>query len=882
MLKRNKLALSISAAMLSGGLVAPLALAQSGEALEEVTVTGIRGSLQDALSTKRDSYAIVDAISAEDIGKFPDKNVAESLQRVPGVTIQRQFGEGAAVSIRGAGNDLTLTTLNGQSVASTGWFVLEPAKRSFNYELLPSELVGDIKVYKSAQADLAEGGVGGTVEINTRKPLDLDSMTLHGSIEASHQTDSGETDPQISGLASWKNDSETFGVLISAVSQDRSLQRQGNEAFWQWGAGPVAFEQERNRSAVTATFQYQPSDSLDIVFNAIDMKMEADNTNYALWLTQGDCGWGQVPPEEEGHSPQCWSGLGETSKWIDQGGVNTDGNGVPAAGPLYSAYYQARPREATMNSDVFDLSVEYKGDAYVFSFQAGRTTSSGGTDFEMVLDDGAGGTLIDGSTEFDATYDFTGGGQSWNLNGFDIASYDPGTLVMGTGANYNQTPKTDDETYFQSDLEFDVEFGAINSIKTGLKWSDHNTSSRKYTYLLDPDFDPEISTDGIMDGTLDSGSGSYKIPKIDVDSVKDWARSATIGKEEDLGSYSEIDETNGALYVMATFDSDNVRGNFGVRYVTTDTTSTYYLKDANDNFVKQDTDGDYSEFLPSFNLAMDLSDDLILRTSAARVMARPQYLDMYVNPQISGTDDDLADNQFWVVGNVDLDPFIANQFDFGLEWYFAEGSLLSGTVFYKDVKNFVTYTNIDATADEIPFAGILRPEEEAAGWTVQAKDNNNNATIQGYELSYQQDFGNGFGTILNYTNTDTETAPDTYTDQGTVLSDSSKHVYNVTGYYENNLVSIRLAYNWRSEYMIRETGSYGSRLHDDFGTLDLSAVWHATDNIDVKLDANNLLEEDAVQAGNNQFYDANGFAEGFPLYEYEYARRVNLGVSAKF
>ncbi|WP_308366489.1 MULTISPECIES: TonB-dependent receptor [unclassified Microbulbifer] len=857
MLKRNKLALSISAAMLSGGLVSPLALAQSGEALEEVTVTGIRGSLQDALSTKRDSYAIVDAISAEDIGKFPDKNVAESLQRVPGVTIQRQFGEGAAVSIRGAGNDLTLTTLNGQSVASTGWFVLEPAKRSFNYELLPSELVGDIKVYKSAQADLAEGGVGGTVEINTRKPLDLDSMTLHGSLEGSYQSDSSEVDPQTSGLASWKNDSETFGVLVSAVSQERSLQRQGNEAFWEWGAGPVAFEQERKRSAVTATFQYQPNDRLDIVFNAIDMKMEADNTNYALWLTQGNCGW-------------CADENGDpiTVDPADQI------NGTTARGPIAVAYYQARPREATMSSDVYDLSVDYSGDGYVLSFQAGRTTSSGGTDFEMVLDDGSGGTPVDG------TYDFFGG-QSWDLGSFDMSSYDPGSLAMGTGANYNATPKTDDETYFQSDLEFDVEFGAINAIKAGLKWSDHNTSSRKYTYLLSSSFDPAIPTAEVLDGTIDAGS--YEIPKIDADAAKDWARSATIGKEEDLGSYSEVDETNSAVYVMATFGSDNVRGNFGVRYVTTDASSIYYLQDADGNYLKEDIDGDYSEFLPSFNLAMDLSDDVILRTSAARVMARPQYVDMYVNPQVSGTDDDLADNQFWVIGNVDLDPFIANQFDIGLEWYFTEGSLLSGAVFYKDVKNFVTYSNTDATAVEIPFAGALRPEEEAAGWTVQVKDNNNDATIQGFELSYQQDFGNGFGTILNYTNTDTETNPDTYTDGRTVLSDSSEHVYNLTGYYENDLFSVRLAYNWRSEYMIRETGSYGNRLHDDFGTLDLSALWHVTDNIDVKLNATNLLEEDATQYGNNaEITPGSGFTSGFPLYEYEYARRIDLGVSARF
>ncbi|WP_237054964.1 TonB-dependent receptor [Microbulbifer sediminum] len=848
MLKRNQLALSISAAVLSGGLMSPLAVAQSGQSLEEITVTGIRGSLQDALSTKRDSNAIVDAISAEDIGKFPDKNVAESLQRVPGVTIQRQFGEGAAVSIRGAGNDLTLTTLNGQNVASTGWFVLEPAKRSFNYELLPSELVGDIEVYKSSQADLAEGGVGGTVVINTRKPLDLDAMTLHGAVEASSQSDSDSTDPQFSGLASWKNDSETFGVLLSAVSQERQLRRQGNEAFWEWGAGPVAFEQERNRSAINATFQYQPTERLDIVFNAIDMQMEADNTNYALWLTQGNCGW-------------C--------------GVEVDPadqlNGTTARGPLNVAFLQARPREATMNSDVFDLSTTYSGDSYELSFQAGRTTSSGGTDFEMVVDDGSGGTPIPGGT-----YDFFGGGQSWDLNGFDLASYDPGSVAMGTGANFNATPKTDEESYFQADVEFDVELGLINSIKTGIKTADHNATSRRYEFLQDPDFDTSISTAEVLDGTIDAGAGGYSIPKLDAGALKAWARSSIVGKIEDLGSYSEIDETNDAFYVMANYAGDRVRGNFGLRYIATDATSTYYL-----DGQRTETGADYSELLPSFNLAYDLTDEVILRTSAAKVIARPQYVDMYVNPNVLGADDEIDNNQIWVVGNVGLEPYTANQFDLGVEWYFADGSLLSGAVFYKDVSNFVTISEYAADASEIPFD--LPASEEAFGWMVQELDNGESADITGIELGYQQDFGNGFGTIVNYTWTDTSTAEDTFTDGNPFLSDSSENVYNLTGYYENAMFSARIAYNWRSEYMIRESGSYGNRLHDDFGSLDLSAVWHATDNVDVKLDVNNLLAEESVQLGNNaEQAPGSGFTPGFPLYEYETARRVNLGVSARF
>ncbi|OEG72843.1 TonB-dependent receptor [Shewanella colwelliana] len=859
----KKSVLATNIALLMSGAMSVSAIAAEAEAvntdnIEKIEVRGIRASQQANLNAKRFSDGTVDAITAEDIGKFPDKNVAESLQRIPGVTIQRQFGEGAGVSIRGAGQDLTLTTLNGQNVASTGWFVLEPAKRSFNYELLPSELVGDLEVYKSSQADIAEGGVGGTVIVNTRKPLDMDSLSFYGSVEGQYQSDSEETDPQFSGLASWKNDSETFGVLVSGVLQERSLQRQGNEAFWEWGAGPVAFEQERERSALTATFQYAPTDELNFVFNAMDMQMKANNTNYALWLTQADTSWGG----------------GVTEEWLGQT-TDADGNitnqGTQVKGPLNVAYWQARPREATMKSQVFDLKMEYAGNGYDFSAQIGDTTSSGGTDFEMVVDDGTGGTPIPGGS-----YDFTGGGQTWDTNGFDMATYDPGSLTMGTGSNFNRTPKTDDETYAQADIKFDVDWGVIDSVKTGIKYAKHNTTSRKFEYEQDANFDTRISTADIGAGTIDVGAGDYQIAKFDPEALKAWARSSITGEHEDLGSYSEIEEDNYAAYVMANFSGDGIRGNFGVRYAGTNASSTYYVEGK-----KTSTDADYAEWLPSLNVAFDLADDVIMRASAARVMARPQYVDMYVNPNVLGANDDTPNNQYWVTGNIGLKPFVANQIDLGIEWYFNSDSLVSAALFMKDVKNFVTISEYHATSDEIDFP--LPPDEAANGWTVQEKNNGKSALIQGLELQYQQDYGNGFGSVVNYTYTDTETDADTFTDGNPFLSDSSKHSYNLTGYFENELFQVRLAYNWRSEYMLRESGSYGNRLHEDYGSLDLSATWHVTENIDIKLDGNNLLEESSKQFGNNQNPTSySGFVEGFPLYEYEMARRITLGASFRF
>lgn len=862
--KKGMLASSI--AMILAGGATPFAMAAEESADQEtevIEVRGLRGSLKANVNAKRFSDSVVDVISSEDIGKFPDKNVAESLARIPGVTIQRQFGEGSAVSIRGAGAEFTKTTLNGQNVASTGWFVLEPAKRSFNYELLPSEIVGDLEVYKSSQADIIEGGVGGTVIVNTRTPLELDANTAYLSAEAMYSDDSGSTDPLLSGMYSWKNEEESFGVMVSGVHQERQLQRQGNEAFWEWGAGPVAFEQERERQAFTVALEWAPVDNLSFVLNAMDMKMAANNTNYALWLTQGDHSWSGNTPE------QCL------------GGDCTDPRGTAVKGQLATGFYQARPREATMNSDLIDLKTTYEGEAFTLEVQFGKTTSTGGTDFEMVLDDGVNTPIVGG------TYDFTQGKQTWNLpngiGGQSMADYDPGSLAMGTGSNFNKTPKTDEEQYFQADFEYQLDGDFISSVKTGIRYGDHNTTSRRYDFVQADGFDNVFTTSGHRTGTIDVGYGNYAISKFDMNHYKALAKASIVGETEDFGAYRELDETNAAAYVMATYSTGDLRGNFGVRYITTDASSIYYQ-----NGKKVATDGSYSEILPSLNVAYNLQDDVIIRAAAARVIARPQYNDMYVNPNVLGADDDNPNNQFWVMGNVGLKPFLADQFELGIEWYFNDSSLLGATMFYKNVSNFVSITNTPgvATAD-LPngeFTGTLRPEEEVFGWTVQEKNNDNKGKVKGIELQYQQDFANGFGLMGNYTYTDTSTSSDTFpSDQNPFLSDSSKHVVNASGFYENEDFSARISYNYRSEYMLREEGAYGNRLHDGFGSLDLSGVYHVNEMIDLKLDVINATGAGSEQFGNNvQQTNASGFADGFPLYAYEMATRVVAGVSVRF
>ncbi len=855
--RKKLLVTSISSCLLASATIQ----AQETQETEEVVVTGIRGSLMNALNTKRESTAFVDSISAEDVGKFPDKNVAESLQRVPGVSIQRQFGEGASVSIRGAGNELTKTTLNGQNVASTGWFVLEPAKRSFNYELLPSELVGSVDVYKTPHADLQEGGVGGSVVVKTRKPLDMDPLTLQGTIEGSYQSDSGEMDPQLSAMASWKDDSDTFGFLVAGIMQERSLQRRGNEAFWQWGAGPVAFTQQRERTGLAAAFQFAPGDNLDMTLNVIDLQMEADNVNYALWLTQLDTTWGG----------------GTTETWLD---------GTPVAGPLNVAFAQTRPRKATMNSSVVDFEIKYSTDSWAVSAQAGVTESDGGTSFEAVFEDGTGGTSI---VDPASRYDFTSGHQTWDLpQGFTLRDYNPGTLAMGGNPNFNQTPKTDEETYFQVDAEYFMD-GPITKIKLGARSADHEATSLRYDMGIRAGADLTFNTTpDVIDGYLNIGTGDYQMLHFDEDAMFAFADSVWDGtREEDLGAHSEISETNTAFYIMAEYETGAFSGDFGVRAIDTEATSTYYVPVGTAMELRETTES-YSEVLPNLNVKYSLTDDVLIRSSIARTIARPQYVDMYVNAFPTGTEDGVPNNQFWIQGNVGLKPYAADQMDLGVEWYFADGGLLSAAFFMKDVENFVVVQQTDnVPASDVPFT-LVDAAEAADGWTVQSKENGRTAEIRGFEFQYQQDYGNGFGSLFNYTYTDAaaDKAPagedPTFTDGNLVMTDSSQHMTNMSVYFENDTVNTRLSYNWRSEYMIRESGSYGNRLHDDFGTLDFSGSLFLTDNLEVRLNINNLLEEGSVQKGNNNFATPySGFERGFPTFEYQMSRNIAVGLSFK-
>ncbi|WP_405128495.1 TonB-dependent receptor plug domain-containing protein [Pseudoalteromonas sp. PB2-1] len=347
--------------------------------IETIEVRGIRRSLEASMNTKRFADGVVDAITAEDIGKFPDKNIGDALQRISGVTVDRQYGEVSGVTIRGTAPEQSRVLLNGQTVASTSWYDLGPATRTFNMELLSAEQVSAVEVFKTPEANIEEGALGGTVNLTTRKPLDLDTNTLMVSAELARSSLYDETDPGGSVLFSWKDDNEKFGVLAAYsyeqltsgrhvlesiggyyeyFAEDQSTNQQSTVGAW--SIGSQAFKAERERTSAQLTAQFTPIDNTEFVVDYFRFEFDNPHVNHNF-LT--------VSARGMGSSNVVNNSLGGTEQATIEPGYA-------------SIIYNPVVRNAVnMKADVLNLSGKYVGDSFTLSGVIGQSTSDGGTQF---------------------------------------------------------------------------------------------------------------------------------------------------------------------------------------------------------------------------------------------------------------------------------------------------------------------------------------------------------------------------------------------------------------------------------------------------------------------------------------------------------------------
>lgn len=840
--------------------------AQQGQAtdLDAVVVTGIRGSIEKALDVKRDAKSHVEVVTAEDIGKLPAKNVADTLRELPGVNISSSsaseggFDEADRVSMRGTSPGLTQTLVNGHNIGTGDWFVLSQVQtvgRSVSYSLLPSEIVDQVVVHKGSEAKLVEGGSAGSVDIITRRPLQYaDNFTATGSLGAVYSDLAGKTDPQVSALFNWKNDAGTIGVMVQGFSEERHLRRDGQEVVGGYGQvaagsaaalanpqlagayypnllGAVLFEQERKRTGGVLDIEVKAGDNLTLNLNAFASELKADNynRNYMLWTSHA-------------------LGNGATfANAVVQNGVITSGTLNPdgtANDGSYGVYDMISRPGAKSSSNYVALDADWRAsDSLDLKFQLGTSKGKGSSPTQDVLETGIG----------------QGAGASWTMHGINetidwslggnntAANHLPnaGWIFGGQGIDVS-----DKEDWFAADGEYSFSGGALASLDFGVRYSEHERKN-DYEIAQGPNWATDwqnianYPTDAAhYPGDFGNGIGGstpggiwYYTPE----------QLAAINAEFANRNYPErfyfsdvygVKEKVSAAYVQANFEGDRWSGNVGLRYVKTDGDVRYnqalavnsglpgaITGSAFGDYLPVAVSNNYNKLLPSANLKLDLDDNVVARIAASKTMTRPDYSALAGSLSL----DDLTHTGSG--GNPQLDPLISTNLDVALEWYYAPRALLSASLYSMHLKDYVGFgTTTIAYKDQ---AASHEAGTDVYNDYLVSVPVNTDGKVTGLELNWQQPIGESFGVSANYTRANSST------EGGKPLNGTSKNTYNVAGYFENDTFSARVSYSFREAFYagVSRTDAF---YEDDFGTVSASLNYKATDWLTVSLDGLNL------------------------------------------
>ena len=849
------------------------------EAVQTVEITGIRASMQQSLNQKRNAETHVDVITAEDVGKLPDKNVADSLARIPGVTISSAgateggFDESDRVSMRGTNPSYTLTTINGHNVASGDWFALDQTStgavgRSVSYTLLPSEIVSSVVVHKSSEASLVEGGVVGTVDILTRKPLDFKKpFSLTASVGGVYADLPSKTDPQANVLMNFKNESGTFGILGQVFYEKRHLRRDGVEelgyekiaagskialsnpdlanVWYPESIGAALFTQERTRKGGTLDLEFKPNNDVTLDLNGFYSKLEASNfnRNYLLWNTHFiNQGAGQAP--NPGYTVST------------QNGVSTLTSATFANdGSQHGIYDQiSRPGEGATTQYV-DLDGDFRvNDQLKFTTKIGVSKGLGVTPSQDVLE-----------------ADVHNSGGAYTLNGSNSApSFSfPGLNVSATptAPNYgldwifgaNNVKVKDDEAWQQVDAEYAVDKGWLADIKFGLRANQHKRDALGATDAgAKGGWDPSTWPTPISNypGSFGQNLGGsipaniWYFTPAQLAAFDAQFKNLGDGTVNSPGSrnypgfdYSVHEQTD-AGYIQADLSGDKWSGNVGLRLVRTTEHVLFWTQGSGDPlsarpsagaidsafgwWLPQDVNHSYTDPLPSANLRVELTKDLIGRLAVSRTMTRADYTALAGSASLSPPSVDTGIGS-GSAGNPNLKPITSNNADASLEWYFADRALLSASVFYMDLTNYVSLGQTTATYN-------TQTSQHPNGIDIVYQLTtpiNSSAKVHGIELAWTQPVWGGFGVDTNLTLLSYSTA------DGSALVGASKTTYNASGFFENDLFSARLGWTHRSSFysgLDRETAFSQAAV----GDLSASLNVNITKQLSVHLDGRNL------------------------------------------
>jgi TonB-dependent receptor len=874
--------------------------------LAQVNVTGIRASLESAQALKQNASQIVDSVTAVDINALPDRSVTETLQRISGVTIDRFIspadadhpaGEGSGVMIRGLTQVASL--LNGRDTFSAN------SGRGLSFEDVPAELMSGVDVYKNPNAEIIEGGIGGTVDLRTRMPFDAPGQQIGFSTGINEGDISEKSKPSASFLYSnrWKSDSlGEFGALLDVSYSELASQTDGiqlepftlrtdsaalagtnfSHVYVPGGADWRTLDFQRRRMGIAGAFQWRPTNDLEFYSQFM-------RSSYRMsWLEHGAI----FDDSTFDISPATGTDFNYNSQGVFQSGwLNSDTwRGNYAGSPTGVAFngdtrYQVQTTTTTDWSNGFKYNLN---DHMILSgdVQLVKSTSNE-TDFTIFSETYLPGVFLN----------------TTGSHGMPSITVSPSTYVNNP-ANYFWAAAMDHvedergmERAARLDLEYDFEDNKwLQYMKFGIRATDRDEDNVSSPYNWGAITQPWATIDtpsglATLNTSLPSYSSLYSFAnffrgQVTVPSLyfplgslaTNYSQAYSILKTiEASGGWKPVQitpadlndqgEKTKAAYGILYFGNDDalgipVDGNIGIRLVRTSETANgegqYPTLAGNDlppavmamyngQYFPVDGHGSYQNALPSFNLRFKLTDDLQWRLAASKAMTRPDFTQLQPFLLLGATlnTDKTAVTQWTgTAGNPDLKPMIAKQYDTALEWYFAPTGLLYTTAFFKDIGNYIA----EETETEV---------YNNQQWSVTRPYNIGTGMVRGAEFGYNQFFDflpgwlKGLGVQANYTYVHSEGGVNTATNpySGAVVTGFplpmvglSPHSYNFALMYQEGPWQARMAYSWRSQYLLStsDANTHLPMWAGNYGQLDASVFYKVNANIQVGLTMNNL------------------------------------------
>ena len=819
----------------AGFTVSVLALAIAATPLwaadEHVEVIGQAASIDQALKEQRRSDSVQSTVHADGVAQLPDQNVAEATQRLPGVSVERDQGEGRFVSVRGLGPDLNSVSVNGTLIPSP-----EADRRAVALDVLPSELVQSLSVVKTLTPDMDANSLGGTIEVESLSAFDHKGLFYTGSAEGSYDDNTEQTSPKFSGAISDRfslgDGTDNFGVAAALSWQQRDFGSDNVETGGDWdfedGARLEQFEQRdydirRERSGLGLNFDYRPDDFSSYYLRTLYSRFKDTETRNAAGVEFADA---QQPGE-----------AGDAEGWRE-----------------------LKDREETQEIQSFVLGGEQLVGQWTFNGQVGYSQSSEDTPGHI------GGALFEGNDDFaDVGFDST---RKPRLNvGDDF--YDPASFSLSE-VEWAEENTEDTEKNIKLDAARDYDLaGHAAQVKFGGKLSrrDKSNDTDIWTYEDLGDFgfsDEQLGMDQFTKGTVDYSLDRFG-PGLSADRIEDLIggldRSEFFNEEESRVNDFDMSEDINAAYLMHTLDIDDLRIIAGLRYEGTEFEAKGTgIRDG--DYESIEASNDYHHWLPGLHARYQLDKDTQVRAAITHSVVRPTFGQLAPGFVIDGDEASF--------GNPALDPLESRNYDLGIEHYLGRAGVVSAFVFYKDIENFVYNADLAGTGEWVDFA-------EANTFA-----NGDNADLWGLELAYSQKFDwlpapwNGLLLGANATFSRSDASISGFdADSGRELSRDidlpfqSDTVGNLMLGWENDKLSLRLSANYKSDYLYEVSGIDDQQhdLHvDDQVFVDFSAGYFLTQSLQLKFEAQNLTDESYYVYTGRNAYNAQ-YEEYGPTYK---------------